>query len=334
MSEVLSQNEIDELLTALNTGEVDVEEIEEEEKEKKVRKYDFKRPDKFAKEQLRTLENIHDNYSRLLNNFLSGYLRTFTEVEVLSTQSLIFNEFSNSVSNPAILGIVNLEPLEGEIIVELSSDVVFSMIERVLGGGEDKNADNVDRSLTDIEVSLLKTFLKKFLNLMKDSWENIIELNPKLKEIETNSQFAQIVSPTESIALITLNIKINESEGMMNICLPHKVIEPLLPNLSSKLWFSDVSQKELTEKEKESISDQISKSNLLVKAIVGSTKISVDELLDVTPGDVLILDKKADENIDVFVDRELKFKAVPGRSKNNVAIKVVNILEKGDITDG
>ncbi|MGM0378544.1 MAG: flagellar motor switch protein FliM [Bacillota bacterium] len=334
MSEVLSQNEIDELLTALNTGEVDVEEIEEEEKEKKVRKYDFKRPDKFAKEQLRTLENIHDNYSRLLNNFLSGYLRTFTEVEVLSTQSLIFNEFSNSISNPAILGIVNLEPLEGEIIVELSSDVVFSMIERVLGGGEDKNTDNVDRSLTDIEVSLLKTFLKKFLNLMKDSWENIIELNPKLKEIETNSQFAQIVSPTESIALITLNIKINESEGMMNICLPHKVIEPLLPNLSSKLWFSDVAEKELSEKEKKSISDQISKSNLLVKAIVGSTKISVDELLDVTPGDVLILDKKADQNIDVFVDQELKFKAVPGRSKNNVAIKVVNVLEKGDITDG
>jgi len=136
MSEVLSQNEIDELLAALNTGEVDVKEIEEEQNEKKVRKYDFKRPDKFAKEQLRTLENIHENYSRLLNNFLSGYLRTFTEVEVLSTQSLIFNEFSNSISNPAILGIVKLEPLEGEIIIELSSDIVFTIIERVLGGSE------------------------------------------------------------------------------------------------------------------------------------------------------------------------------------------------------
>jgi flagellar motor switch protein FliM len=143
VSEVLSQNEIDELLTALNTGEVDVKEIEDEQNEKKVRKYDFKRPDKFAKEQLRTLENIHDNYSRLLNNFLSGYLRTFTEVDVLSTQSLIFNEFSNSVANPAILAIVKFEPLDGDIIIELSSDVVFTMIERVLGGGEKVNPEAI-----------------------------------------------------------------------------------------------------------------------------------------------------------------------------------------------
>lgn len=334
MSEVLSQNEIDELLSALNTGEVDVKDIEDEQKEKKVRKYDFNRPDKFAKEQLRTLENIHENYSRLLNNFLSGYLRTFTEVQVLSTQSLVFNEFSNSVSNPAILGIVNLEPLEGEIIIELSSDVVFTMIERVLGGGEKVARDPVNRSLTDIEISLLKSFLKKFLKLMRDSWESIIELNPKLVEIETNSQFAQIVSPTESIALITLNIQINNSEGMMNICLPHKVIEPLLPNLSSKLWFSDVTKKELTDEQKGVIVNQISKGVLDIKAIVGSTKIKVHDLLNVKPGDVLVLDRKTDEKLDIYVDEQLKFKGVPGKIKNNVAVKITEVDMGGDVNDG
>ncbi len=334
MSEVLSQNEIDELLTALNTGEVDVKEIEEEQNEKKVRKYDFKRPDKFAKEQLRTLENIHDNYSRLLNNFLSGYLRTFTEVEVLSTQSLIFNEFSNSVSNPAILGIVKLEPLEGEIIIELSSDIVFKIIERVLGGSEKDSSNPVSRTLTEIEISLLKSFLKKFLKLMKDSWESIIELNPKLINIETNSQFAQIASPTESIALITLNLKINNSEGMMNICLPHKVIEPILPNLSSKMWFSDISKKPITEEQKGQVIKQLAKTNLSVKAVIGGTNISVKELLNIRKGDVLVLDRKADQEIDIYVDDELKFKGIPGKNKNKVAVKIKGIYQKGDAYNG
>ena len=122
MSDVLSQNEIDDLLNALSAGEVDVAEIEEETKEKKVKKYDFRRPDKFAKEQLRTLEIIHDNLARLINNFLSGYLRSVVEIDVLSTQSMVYSEFSNSISNPAILGIVNFSPLEGQIIVDISND--------------------------------------------------------------------------------------------------------------------------------------------------------------------------------------------------------------------
>jgi flagellar motor switch protein FliM len=188
--------------------------------------------------------------------------------------------------------------------------------------------------LTEIEVSLLKSFLKKFLKLMKDSWENIIELNPKLIDIETNSQFAQIASPTESIALITLNIKINNSEGMMNICLPHKVIEPILPNLSSKMWFSDVSKKSTTSEEKDMLRKQLSKSDLSVRAIIGSTDISVEELLNVRPGDVLVLNRKISEPIDIFVDEQLKFKGIPGKNNNKVAIKVQSSLKKGDEYSG
>jgi flagellar motor switch protein FliM len=286
------------------------------------------------KQRLEHGENIHDNYSRLLTNFLSGYLRPFTEVDVLSTQSLIFTEFSNSVANPAILAIVKFEPLDGEIIIELSSDVVFTMIERVLGGGEKVGSESVSRTLTEIEISLLKSFLNKFLKLMKDSWENIIELNPKLIDIETNSQFAQIASPTESIALITLNIKINNSEGMMNICLPHKVIEPILPNLSSKMWFSDISKKNITPEEKGMLKKQLSKSDLAIKAIIGSTDISVKELLNVRPGDVLVLNRKVSEPIDIFIDEQLKFKGIPGKNKNKVAIKIQNSLKKGDEYSG
>jgi flagellar motor switch protein FliM len=208
------------------------------------------------------------------------------------------------------------------------------MIERVLGGGEKVGSESVSRTLTEIEISLLKSFLNKFLKLMKDSWENIIELNPKLIDIETNSQFAQIASPTESIALITLNIKINNSEGMMNICLPHKVIEPILPNLSSKMWFSDISKKNITPEEKGMLKKQLSKSDLAIKAIIGSTDISVKELLNVRPGDVLVLNRKVSEPIDIFIDEQLKFKGIPGKNKNKVAIKIQNSLKKGDEYSG
>ncbi len=329
MSDVLSQNEIDDLLSALSTGEVDVNEIEEEASEKKVRKYDFSRPDKFAKDQLRTLETIHENFSRLLNNFLSGYLRTFVEIEVLSVQSLIYNEFSNSVSNPAILGIVDFTPLEGEIIIDVSSDIAFAMIERVLGGSG-AGVHKEQRSMTEIELTLVKTILMRFISLLKEPWENIIELNPKLKTIETNSQFAQIVSPSESIALITLKMKVSDIEGMINICIPHFVIEPILPNLTSKLWFAKNQKKESTDEEKFALHQNLNYSDVTIKTIVGRTNISVGEFLGLQRGDIILLDKKTDEDFEIYVDTELQFHGRPGSKKNKVAVKITKSLTEGD----
>lgn len=332
MSDVLSQNEIDELLSALSSGEVDVKDIEDEKKEKKVRKYDFTRPDKFAKDQLRTLEIIHENFSRLLNNFLSGYLRSYIEVDVLSVQSLIYNEFSNSIANPAILGIVDFEPLDGQIIIDVSSDIAFTMIERVLGGaGSGGLAEN--RPLTEIEMTLLRNILVKFINLLKDPWGNIIEISPKLEGIETNSQFAQIVSPSESIALITFNLRIGETEGMINICIPHYVIEPILPNLSSRLWFSNSAKKAVTPEEKNALEKGITKLGVDLTTLVGRTNISVQEFLSLRVGDVVVLDKSTEDDFEIFVEDELKFKGRPGAINKKIAVKITESLEKGDDLD-
>lgn len=326
---MLSQNEIDDLLSALSTGEVDVKEIEDESNEKKVRKYDFSRPDKFAKDQLRTLEIIHENFSRLLNNFLSGYLRTVVDIQVLSVQSLIYNEFSNSIPNPAILGIVNFSPLEGQIIIEIASDLAFAMIERVLGSDGSIVSEKESRSLTEIELTLMKNVIMKFINLLKEPWSNIIELRPKLETIETNSQFAQIVSPSESIALITFSLKIGEIEGMINIAIPHFVIEPILPNLSSKLWFSNSSKKPASEIQKESLNVSVKNTNVDVRVVVGKTKITVLEMLTLSKGDVIILDKNVDEDFEIYIEKERKFLARPGKKKNKVAVKITECLEEG-----
>ncbi len=334
MSDVLSQNEIDELLSALSSGEVDVTEIEEEKREKKIKKYDFRRPDKFGKDQLRTLEIIHENFSRLLNNFLSGYLRTYIEVDVLSTQGMTYSEFSNSVSNPAILGIVKFSPLDGQIIIDIAVDVAFAMIERVLGGAGKTGLLKEARALTEIEMVLLKNIMNKFINLLKEPWGNIIELKPKLENIETNSQFAQIVSPSESIALITFNLKIGDVEGMVNIAIPHYVIEPILPNLTSKLWFQSNLKKQLTDEERSALHNRIERANLEIKAVVGRSSLLVEEFLNLQVGDVVILGSKVNDELEVFVDQELKYFGQPGVKNNRMAVRITRQLEEGVDMDG
>lgn len=334
MPDVLSQNEIDELLAALSTGEVDVSEIEEEKKERKVRKYDFSRPDKFAKDQLRTLEIIHENFSRLLNNFLSGYLRTYIEVDVISVQSLIYTEFSNSISNPAILGIVDFAPFNGQIIIDVSADIANAMIERVLGGtGKSTTNSKENRTLTEIEMTLLRNILIKFINLLKEPWGNIVELRPKLENIETNAQFAQIVSPAESVALITFNLHIGENEGMVNICIPHFVIEPILPSLSSRLWFATSNKREMTEEERGAMELGISQSKINMTAVVGGSNITVSELMNLQKGDIILLNKRIEDPIEIYVENQVKFKAKPGIKKKNVAIMITEVVEKGDERD-
>jgi flagellar motor switch protein FliM len=331
MSDVMSQNEIDELLAALSTGEVDVRDIEEDKKERKVRKYDFSRPDKFAKDQLRTLEIIHENFSRLLNNFLSGYLRTYIEVDVISVQSLIYTEFSNSISNPAILGIVDFSPFDGQIIIDVSSDIAYTMIERVLGGSsKSRGVSKENRSLTEIEMTLLRNILIKFINLLKEPWGNIVELRPKLENIETNSQFAQIVSPAESIALVTFNIHIGDVEGMVNVCIPHFVIEPILPSLSSRLWFATSNKRDVTEEERGALESGISGSRLNLATVVGQSTISISELLNLQKGDIILLNQKVDEPFEIYVENQLKFRGKPGIKKKNVAVMITEVVEEGD----
>ncbi len=327
MSDVLSQSEIDALLQALSTGEVDVTEIKEETKEKKVKKYDFRRPDKFAKDQLRTLQIIHENYARLLNTFLSGYLRSLTHVDVLTVEQLTYYEFSNSISNPAILGIVDFTPLSGQIIVDITTDIGFVMIDRILGGYG--SVLDETRSFTEIEITLLKKIMKQIVKILKEPWDNVIKIEPTLEKVETNSQFAQIVSPNETISLITLNVRIGDVEGMINICIPHMVIEPILQNLSTKFWFATLDKKRTAEDE-QMLANRVEKTQVDLKAEIGSTYITVSDFLDLQIGDVIQLDSLTSDEATIFVGNEMKFKGRPGVKKKNIAVQISNVIKKGE----
>lgn len=327
MSDILSQNEIDALLNALSAGEVNVEEIKEEGSEKKIKKYDFKSPKKLAKDQLKTLQIIHENFTRTLNTFLSGYLRTYVQTEVISVEELSYYEFSNSIVNPAILSIVDFYPLEGQIIIDMSSTIAFTLIDRILGGQGKVLEEN--RSFTEIELTLIKKVINELCKLLIDPWENVIELKPRLDKIETNSQFAQVVSPNETTALITLNLKIGEVEGYLNICIPHIVIEPILPKLSTKFWFASIN-KQVNEEDKNILEKRLISSSIGVTVELGHTYITVKEFLELQLGDVIVLDNTPNHELEIKVGNKHKYFGAPGTIKNKVAVKITRVEEKGD----
>ncbi|KGG80746.1 flagellar motor switch protein FliM [Caloranaerobacter azorensis H53214] len=330
MSEVLSQSEIDALLKALTSGEVDVKEIKEEAKEKKVKKYDFRNPQKIAKDQMRTLGIIHDKLARLLQTFLSGYLRAPVNVEVLTIDQYVFSEFSNAISNPAFLSIINFNPLSGQIILDISPNIAYAVIDRLLGGNG--NSVELNRSFTEIELVLLKQVFCRIQDIITQAWDNILDLKPSLEKIETNSQFIQIVSPSETIVLITLNVKIGETEGMANICIPHLTIEPILNKLSTKLWYS-TNSKDIDSTEMDVVKKRIRKVKVPLIAEIGSTLITVKDLLDLRVGDVIKLNRTTDSELEIKVGSKTKFYGVPGIKNNKIAVKITRVKKDGEDID-
>jgi len=325
VGDILSQGEIDELLKALNAGEIDVSQMKATNEEKKIREYDFRRPNKFSKEHLRTLNIIYDDYARYLNTFLSGYLRALVHVEVISVEEISYYEFSNSISNPAILGMVEFLPLSGFVVFEMNPNIVFSIIDRILGG-RGTGIEKV-RGFTEIELCIVERLLNQMLNLMKEPWENVLSIKPRLDRIETNSQFAQIISPNEMIALVTLDVKVGEVKGMMNICIPHLVVEPVIPKLSTRYWFASI-EKEVSPQAKKNIENKIENTKIPLKVILGRTHITVADFLGLQKGDVIQLDTRIHSNLEVMVGDILKFYGRPGVRKNRTAIKITEIVRK------
>ena len=327
MGDVLSQNEIDDLLKALNTGEINVQEAQLNNVEKKkIKNHDFRRPSKFAKDHIKTLHIINENYARLLTNFLTGYLRTLVQFEVISVEPISYYEFNNSISNPIILAILDFAPLNGTIIYEVSPSIAYALIDRILGG-KGVAIDKI-RGFTEVELAIIERIIVQMINLMKEPWENVIAIRPRLDKIETNAQFAQIISPNEIVALITLSARIGDVEGMINICIPHMVVEPIVSKLSTRFWFSNL-EKEFSEESMKTIEKKIEQTKIPLTCILGKSTIMVNEFLELQVGDVLQLDTNINEDLEVLVGNLLKFYAQPGIKKNKVALKIMKVLREG-----
>jgi flagellar motor switch protein FliM len=327
MADVLSQAEIDSLLDALSSGSIKVEEVISDEKKKKIKPYDFRRPNKLSKDQIRTLVMLHENLARLLTTSLSTYLRSMVRGQVVSIDQLTYEEFTKSLHNPTVMNIISLKPLEGNMLIELSPQLAFAIVDRLLGGFG-YSLEKI-RELTDIEQTVIKRVMAKILPNIKEAWQVVAELNPGFESIELNPLFTQIIPPTDMIVLVTLEVRIAEAFGLMNVCIPLAVLEPILDRLNAQVWFTKSSNKTSSSQSLLAIQARLAQAAIQVSAELGRATISVGELLTLAVGDVIQLDQSVKGLLDIRVGNQIKFKASPGVSENKMAIQVAKIIREG-----
>lgn len=328
MTDILSQDEIDQLLNAISSGDIQPEEFSQQTEQKKVKIYDFKRPDKFSKDQIRTVQMMHETFARLTTTALSAKLRSMVGVHVTSVDQLTYEEFIRSIPNPTTLALINMDPLKGSAILEVDPAITFTIIDRLFGGAGEHY--KINRELTDIELSVIEGIVVHILGNLREAWSTVIDLRPRLGTIETNPQFAQIVPPNEMVMLITLETKIGESEGMMNLCIPYITIEPIIAKLSAQYWFSSIRRGE-SEINKQIIQGRLDQVEVEVKVEIGNATLPFSEFMGLEVGETVKLDTRVNDDFTLRVGDRPKYKCRPGRVGNHIAVQIGEEIE--DIPD-
>lgn len=334
MGDILSQEEVDALLSAVSSGDdSDLSEngqgssgIEDDSSDvdKSLSLYDFRRPDRVSKDQMRTLQNLHDGYARQFSTTLTNFLRTFVEIELVSVDQLTYSEFVMSISNPSCIYVFKMEPLEGTAIIEINPSLVFFIIDRLFGGQGRPSEQN--RELTLIEQNVIIRIVERGLNDLKDVWEHIGIFSPKIEAYETNPQFVQIAPPGETVILISLEVRMQNASGLMSICFPYMLLEGVINNLSGENWIS--SQSSATSETREILENELQDIELSLSTVIGKTALTIRDLLQLQKGDVLCLDKLYDSDLLVQIDGKTKMAGRSGLVGRKKAVKITKILEK------
>ena len=325
--DVLSQSEIDALLSALSTGEMDADELKKEQTEKRVKVYDFKRALRFSKDQIRSLTRIHENFARLLTTYFSAQLRTYVQISVASADQIPYEEFVRSIPKITILNVFEVPPLEGRIIMEVNPNVAYAMMDRMMGG-KGESINKVD-NLTEIETKIMSSMFEKACEYLREAWESLAEIDPILSEFEVNPQFLQMVSPNETVVVISLNTTIAETRGMINICIPHIVLEPIIPKLSVHYWMQ--TEKKVREPEEVMrLEENIQLAVIPVSVELGTSQISVQDFLNLDVGDVIELNQSIEEPLIVKIGDIPKFVGQPGKANKKLALQVLDRWKEGD----
>jgi flagellar motor switch protein FliM len=330
MAEVLSQSEIDALLSALNTGEMSADDFKKEEEERKVKVYDFKRALRFSKDQIRSLTRIHENFARILTTYFSAQLRTYVQINVASADQIPYEEFIRSVPKMTILNVYELPPLDGRILMEINPNIAYSMMDRVMGG-KGVSVNKVE-NLTEIETTIMSQLFERAFENLSEAWSTVVDVDPVFAEFEVNPQFLQMVSPNETVVVISLNTTIGETSGMINICIPHVVLEPILPKLSGSYWMES-KKKDIKPEEAANLEKRIKKAYVPVVAELGNSEISIEDFLMLDSGDVIQLNARIDDPLTIKIGEIPKFTAQPGKSNNRLAIQILESLKGGDDDD-
>jgi flagellar motor switch protein FliM len=325
--DVLSQSEVESLLSAMDSREADViadaatSRIRHREK---VSPYDFKRPERVGKEQMRSLQTMHEAFGRNFGASLSALLRTIVELKLTSVDQLTYSEFVFSLENPTCFNLINAAPLEGQLILDINLSLLFPIIDRLLGGGNDLGTP-IRRPLTEIELRLVGRITELFCKEMKHAWDNVLELDLTIDRVESNPQLVQIVPPNEVVVLISFELTLGEARGMMNLCIPFNSIERISTRLSSNSWVS-YGKKSATTENIQRISTQLNDALVEVVVDLAETNISTSDLIGLRVGDIIATEKDVARPLVVSIEGRPKFHAQPGAFKGRKAIQVVGLI--------
>lgn len=331
MSDILSQEEVDALLSAVSAGgesdagaQVPAAGAAEGQSDKALSLYDFRRPDRVSKDQMRTLQNLHEGYARQFSTTLTNFLRTFVEIELVSVDQLTYSEFVMSISNPSCIYVFKMEPLEGSAILEINPSLVFFIIDRLFGGQGKPSEQN--RELTLIEQNVIHRIVERGLADLKEIWEHVGIFSPKIETYETNPQFVQIAPPGETVILISLEVRMQNASGLMSLCFPFMLLESVINNLSGASWMS--SQSTATAETRTLLEHEIVSVDLPVSVVIGQTKLSIRDLLQLQRGDVVALDKPHESDLIIQVGGKTKMAGKSGLVGRKKAARITSIIEK------
>ncbi|WP_027108650.1 flagellar motor switch protein FliM [Lacticigenium naphthae] len=326
MSQVLSQQEIDSLLEAMDNGEID-EKVMEETHQPKIKAYDFRRPVRLSKEYLSTIHLVFEDFMKLAVNQLSTQLRQQVEIKLATMEQISFDEFINSIPRFTLMGIVKSEPSEGVQIIELNPQMALQMVELLCGydsmTAEGEVPEGKD-SFTDIELAILEEVMGNLTRAFEGAWRDIVELDSKVQDIETNPQLLQTMSPNEPILLITFSIAIGNNRTFLNICIPYIFFEEMLDKLSFHNWFHTGKTQEKTEEL--SIKKSLDPVPLNLSVALGESTMTVENFLDMEVGDIIQLDKKSSKPLVMNIENRPYYLVKPGTVQDKMAVEVLQFI--------
>lgn len=329
MADVLDQSEVDALLAAVDvsvappsTGEGD---SGRRSRSQEIRTYDFKRPERVSKDQMRALEAIHEGFARNFGASLSGFLRTIVEVRVATIEQLTYSEFIHSLPNPTCFNLLNASPLEGQLCFEISPLIIYPIIDRLLGGS---NAELFipQRPLTSIEWRLVKRITDRAVTNLTEAWSNLVKVEFEVAETESNPHLVQIVAPNEVVVVIGLELKMGTRAGTTTLCFPFNLIEPVMGKLATQSWLA-YQRKAACQQQRDRITTNLKTAEVSLRSFLAETTITVNDLLNLQPGDIIPTAKPASAEMVIQVEDKSKFAGRLYKHKGNRAIRITRIAE-------
>ncbi|QQS08998.1 MAG: flagellar motor switch protein FliM [Phycisphaerales bacterium] len=336
MADVLEQSEVDALLAAAASGSVEEEQLEAQVFTRlkrdpgsiEIKDYDFKRPERVSKDQMRALQTLHESFARNFGASLSGFLRTIVEVKVATCEQMTYSEFISGLPNPTSFNLIDSDGLEGQMCFEISPLIIYPIIDRLLGGTS-QELFIPQRPMTLIETRLISNVTNRGLDALSEAWASIKPLTFKISASESNPQLVQIVPPNEVVIVVGFELKMSSRAGTMNLCIPYNVIEPVMEQLSAQNWFNSLKNQKSKELEKR-LTGSLSRAPLLITGLLAESTITVQDLADMKPGDVISTERLANKPVVLCVEGERKFVAQIGQYRGKRALKILKALHIGE----